>query len=220
MEPQIQQHNLRQQALAILKARLISGELAPGEIYSASALAAELGVSNSPVREAMLTLVNEGLMETVRNRGFRVIPIRRKQLEDIYNVRLLLEIPSMQKLAEVPDSVREIEPALRSKLAELSKVAAQGDIVSYLSIDKDFHLQLLGVLNNPYLVSTIETLRNQVRQFEGISIQAILSRAAAEHESILDAILAGDGPGASELMKRHIHQLVADWSGPATNPPV
>lgn len=216
MVPQIRQHNLREQALEILKARLVSGELVPGEIYSAAALAAELGVSNSPIREAMLTLVNQGVMETVRNRGFRVVPIRRKQLEDIYNVRMMLEISSIKSLASIPDEVRKAEPELRAKLAVLRRRADEGDIVGYLKADKEFHLQLLGILDNPYLVSTIEGLRDQVRQHgvRGGSAQMILSRSATEHEKILEAILRGDQGEAAELMRRHIYNLIEDWSEP------
>lgn len=212
MEPQIQTNNLRDQALMILKSRLISGELVPGEIYSAASLANELGVSNSPVREAMLTLVNQGLMETVRNRGFRVIPVRRKQLEDIYDVRMLLEIPSIQKLAEIPDIVRKVEPELRQIIKELRRCSEESDIVGYLTADKQFHLQLLGLLNNPYLVSTVENLRDQVRQY-GVSAKEVLSRSAIEHENILDAIIEGNPPKAAELMRQHVHQLVNDFSG-------
>ncbi|WP_338811420.1 GntR family transcriptional regulator (plasmid) [Agrobacterium leguminum] len=218
MKNQIQQHNLRDQALAILKSRLMSGELAPGHIYSAAALASELGVSNSPVREAMLTLVNQGLMEAVRNRGFRVIPIRRKQLEDIYDVRLMLEIPSIAKLAGIAAQVQDIEPELRAKLAELRRCADQNDVAGYLINDKEFHLRLLGVLNNPYLVSTIETLRDQVRQYGvgGASASTILSRSADEHEAILNAVLAGDSQKAATLMEHHIHKLIQDWDTPQT----
>ncbi|MCK4207601.1 GntR family transcriptional regulator [Brucella pituitosa] len=212
MEPQIQTNNLRDQALMILKSRLISGEFVPGEIYSAASLANELGVSNSPVREAMLTLVNQGLMETVRNRGFRVIPVRRKQLEDIYDVRMLLEIPSIQKLAEIPDTVRKVEPELRQIIRELRRSSEESDIVGYLTADKQFHLQLLGLLNNPYLVSTVENLRDQVRQY-GVSAKEVLSRSAIEHENILDAIIEGNSPKAAELMRLHVHQLVSDFSG-------
>lgn len=218
MEPQIQQHNLRDQALAILKSRLISGELVSGNIYSAAALAAELGVSNSPVREAMLTLVNQGLMETVRNRGFRVVPIRRKQLEDICSVRLMLELPSIRKLAAMPEDVRKVEHELRLKLSELRACAERKDVARYLVVDKDFHLQLLGILNNPILVSTIETLRDQVRQYgvSSVSADMILSRSASEHEAILNAILAGDADEAAKSMESHIHQLIGDWDTPTS----
>jgi len=215
LQPQIHQHNLREQALAILKTRLISGELAPGEIYSAASLAAELGVSNSPVREAMLTLVNQGLMETVRNRGFRVVPIRRKQLEDIYSVRLMLEIPSIRKLASIPDQVRKFEPELRAKLVELRRCSEHDDIIGYLTKDKEFHLQLLGILNNPYLVSTIENLRDQVRQYgvHGNSARIVLSRSETEHEGILNAILAGNPTDAEKLMTSHIYNFIKYFDG-------
>lgn len=68
----VQGESLRDKALAILRQSVVSGEIHHGELYSATALARRLGVSVSPVREAMLTLVNEGIMEPVRNRGFRV----------------------------------------------------------------------------------------------------------------------------------------------------
>src|SRR6185437_10338966 len=114
---QLRQTNLRDQALAVLKLRLVSGDLAPGEIYSAASLAAELGVSNSPVREAMLTLVNQSLMETVRNRGFRVVPLSDKERRNIYDLRLLVEIPSMVRLASMKAKV-----AVRKD--EFSRIAA------------------------------------------------------------------------------------------------
>jgi len=106
MENRLQQTNLRDQALEVLKLRLISGDLAPGQIYSAASLATELGVSNSPVREAMLTLVNQGLMEAVRNRGFRVVPLSEKERRNIYDLRLLVEIPSMARLASLKTKSR------------------------------------------------------------------------------------------------------------------
>src|SRR5215475_15648826 len=96
---QLHQTNLRDQALAVLKLRLVSGDLAPGEIYSAASLAAQLGVSASPIREAMLTLVNQGLMEAVRNRGFRVVPLDDNDRREIYEMRVLLEIPATAALA-------------------------------------------------------------------------------------------------------------------------
>ena len=68
-QSQLQQVSLRDQALAVIRRGMITGEIVPGEIYSANSLAVKLGVSNSPVRDAMLSLVNQGLMETVRNRG-------------------------------------------------------------------------------------------------------------------------------------------------------
>ena len=67
--------SLRDQALSAIRSALMTGQLVPGVVYSAAALAADLGVSNSPVREAMLALVDEGLMEVVPNRGYRPVTL-------------------------------------------------------------------------------------------------------------------------------------------------
>src|SRR5262249_19647809 len=123
---QLRQTNLRDQALAVLKLRLVSGDLAPGEIYSAAALAVELGVSNSPVREAMLTLVNQGLMETVRNRGFRVIPLSDKERRNVYDLRVLLEVPSMARLASMKE-VKERKDEFSAVAAQIVDAARKGD---------------------------------------------------------------------------------------------
>ncbi|MER6873164.1 GntR family transcriptional regulator, partial [Amycolatopsis sp. NPDC000673] len=91
---QLQRTNLREQVLEVVRQAMVSGDLRPGDIYSAAALATRLGVSSSPVREALLTLVNQGLLEPVRNRGYRVVAMTERDLDEIYEMRLLLEVPA------------------------------------------------------------------------------------------------------------------------------
>src|SRR5215813_5852962 len=85
--------NLREQVSEELRAALISGQLRPGVVYSAPTLGEMLGVSATPVREAMLDLVREGLVEVLRNKGFRVTELSDRQLDQFARVRLLLEVP-------------------------------------------------------------------------------------------------------------------------------
>lgn len=216
MDQPLQQSNLRDQALALLKLRLISGDLAPGEIYSAASVAVELGVSNSPVREAMLTLVNQGLMETVRNRGFRVVPLTEKERSNIYDLRLLVEIPSMARLAANRDKVAARREEFTRIAAEIVSCAKNGDIVGYLESDRRFHLGLLGVLENDRLVAIVENLRDQARQYglKRLSQRGLLVASAREHQPILDAILAGDQKLTTRLMTAHLRHLVSDWAEP------
>ncbi|SCB32298.1 GntR family transcriptional regulator [Rhizobium multihospitium] len=214
MENILQQTNLRDQALQVLKLRLISGDLVPGQIYSAAALAAELGVSNSPVREAMLTLVNQGLMETVKNRGFRVVPLSEKERRNIYELRMLLEIPSMVKLSAMKDIVTVRSAELSEFATRMVAYAKDGDIVGYLDMDRQFHLRLLELLENEQLLSIVENLRDQSRQYglKALSERGGLVRSAEEHQPILDAIVSGNGPLTAELMTRHLGHLVGDWA--------
>ncbi|MBB3771822.1 DNA-binding GntR family transcriptional regulator [Angulomicrobium tetraedrale] len=215
MDNHLHQTNLRDQALAVLKLRLVSGDLAPGQIYSASSLAAELGVSNSPVREAMLTLVNQGLMEAVRNRGFRVIPLSDKDRRNVYDLRILLEIPSMARLASMKEKVIPRKNEFSKIAAEIVEGAKSGDIVRYLDADRSFHLGLLGILDNEQLTTIVENLRDQTRQYglQALARDCGLINSAEEHQPILDAIISGDQPRVIKLMTDHLSHLVGDWAG-------
>lgn len=215
MDNHLQQTNLRDQALAVLKLRLVSGDLAPGQIYSAASLAAELGVSNSPVREAMLTLVNQGLMETVRNRGFRVIPLSDKERRNVYDLRILLEIPSMARLASMKEKVAARKDEFSKIASNMVESAKSGDIVSYLDADRSFHIGLLDILENEQLTSIVENLRDQTRQYglKALSERGDLVKSAEEHQPILDALVAGDKKLVTKLMTDHLSHLVGDWAG-------
>ncbi len=136
--PGIQSLSLSEQALALIRQAMVAGDMLPGEIYSASALAQRLGVSNSPVREAMLKLVNEGLMEPVRNRGFRVVPIAEHDLRDIFDIRSMLEVPAICRLAERGEI--DDMPRYRKLAAAIVEAAEARDITRYLLADRDFHL--------------------------------------------------------------------------------
>lgn len=95
----------RERVADALRAALIAGELRPGEVHSAPALAARFGVSATPVREAMLDLAKEGLVDTVPNKGFRVTAVTEKQLDEYTHVRSLIEIPTTVGLARTADPV-------------------------------------------------------------------------------------------------------------------
>src|SRR5205807_8566867 len=98
--PRVLGHNsLREQVSHALRAALIAGELRPGVVYSAPVLAAGFGVSATPVREAMLDLAKEGLVEVVRNKGFRVTELSDRDLDELTELRMLIEVPTTARLA-------------------------------------------------------------------------------------------------------------------------
>src|SRR5882757_240731 len=87
----------RRQVTENLRAAIISGQMEPGVVYSAPILAEEFGVSPTPVREAMLDLAKDGLIEVARNKGFRVIEPSQHELDEMMELRLLLEVPTVGK---------------------------------------------------------------------------------------------------------------------------
>lgn len=200
--------SLRDQVLAVIRQRLVTGEIAPGEIYSAAALASTLGVSNSPVREAMLTLVEQGLMEPVRNRGFRVIPLSGEDRQNIHDLRLMLEVPAMGWIAST-GLVRLRRAEFQALVDTIIEKEAKGDYAGFLESDREFHLGLLSLLSNPYLISIVGSLRDQTRLFglRDLGECGLLAVSAQQHQGILDAMISGDHRLTEELMSEHLEHI-------------
>ena len=215
-EPPLQRTSLREQALALLREALITGRLADGVVYSSKALAAELGVSNGPIREAMLALVDDGLMEAVPNKGFRAVPLTEADLAEIYEMRLLLEVPVVARLAR-----RGLPGDLAARLAGLvntiEQTARSRDLVGNLAADRDFHLSLLAAEGNGRLVSAVARLRDQTRlhNLRTINADGSLVASAEEHRPLLAAVMRHDEHAAERLMRQHLEHIPQDWSRPA-----
>src|SRR5579884_691600 len=90
---------LRSQAIQAIRAAIITGDLAPGEVHSARELATTFGVSATPVREAMLDLAREGLVEPVQNKGFRIVEISEADVGELVQLRMFVEIPAVGAVA-------------------------------------------------------------------------------------------------------------------------
>ncbi len=215
-ETTLQRTSLREQALALLREALITGRIADGVVYSSKALAAELGVSNGPIREAMLALVDDGLMEAVPNRGFRPVPLTRADLAEIYEMRLMLEVPAVARLAE-GDLPSDRVARLTDLVNTLERTARSGDLTGNLAADRDFHLTLLAAGGNSRLVAAIARLRDQTRlcNLRAINADGRLVASADEHRPLLTAIMRHDTRTAERVMRRHLEHIRQDWSQPA-----
>lgn len=208
--------SLRDKALEILRQAIVTGQIAPGELYSATALAKELGVSVSPVREAMLTLVNEGALEAVRNRGFRIPELSEQDLADVFELRLLLEVPSMGRLArmDIASSKDELEQLVAATEATVD------DANEFLARDRDLHLHLLALHGNGRLLDMVRVLRDQTRLYglgTGDSRQ-LRVEAAHEHRQLVAHILEGDARAAERLMRKHLQHIQREWYGTPASP--
>ncbi|MFC7303445.1 GntR family transcriptional regulator [Streptomyces monticola] len=205
-------NNFRERVADALRAALIAGELRPGEVYSAPTLAERFGVSATPVREAMLDLVKEGLVDTVPNKGFRVTAVSERQLDEYTQIRSLIEIPTTVQLAATADPVA-LE-ALRPVAAEIVTAAAAGDLIAYVGADTRFHLGLLALAGNEHLVAVVGELRNRSRLFglEALSASGRLRASAEEHLELLDALLARDEQAVRAVMTRHLGHVRGLWA--------
>ncbi|WP_137992360.1 GntR family transcriptional regulator [Streptomyces vilmorinianum] len=203
---------LRDQVAHALRAALISGELRPGVVYSAPALAEDFGISATPVREAMLDLAREGLVEPVRNKGFRVTEVDERDLDQYTEIRALIEIPVVGRVART--AAREDLEALRPVAEAIVRAARDHDLIGYLEADRQFHLTLLGLAGNERLVETVGELRKRSRLYglTALDERGELIPSAEEHLELLDLMLAGDAKGAERCMKRHLGHVRSLWA--------
>jgi DNA-binding GntR family transcriptional regulator len=209
----LKRQNLREEALSSLRAAILSGELKPESIHSTTALADRLGVSPTPVREAMLELARQGLVEPLPNRGFRVVAAREADLDEIRDLRLMLEVPALALVIEHA-SEQDLE-ALRTHIVELDRAGKRGDLERFLTADRAFHLGLLTLGDHARLVRIVGELRDQTRilGLGSAASRASLKSAGPEHAAILDAVLARDVATAQRQMVEHLHHTRGIWAG-------
>lgn len=207
--------NLRQQAITLLRTRILSGELETGTVYSATALAAELGVSPTPIREAMLDLANDGLVEVAPNKGYRVTAPTEQDLNEIAELRLLIEVPVLESVVELAgdDELDRLDAAVEACAA----AAAKGDLSGFLLADREFHLGLLEHSGNSRLRRLVAALRDQTRLvgLKDLADSGQLGESAAEHRAILEAVKARDAKRAQDLMRQHLLHTRGIWAGQA-----
>ncbi|GAA3650829.1 GntR family transcriptional regulator [Nonomuraea antimicrobica] len=207
-----ERRSLREQVAHALRAALITGEMRPGVVYSAPVLAAQFGVSATPVREAMLDLAKEGLVEAVRNKGFRVTELSDRDLDELTEIRALIEVPTVARLA---DSSRAEEfERLRPLAEEIVSAGERGDLLAYVDADLRFHVELLTLGGNAHLVSVVRDLRNRARLYglSQLSARGGLGESAREHLHLLDALKTGDGEAVARLMSDHIGHVRGIWA--------
>jgi len=181
-----------------------AGELLPERTYSVYQLADLLGVSRSPVREGLLRLAEAGLVEIIRNRGFRVLPPRAHDIEEIVGIRLALEPPAARLAAE--QGTGEQHAAIRSALDTMAAAARRDDDVSFWPADRALHDLLLRASGRPRTAAIVEQLRSTTALLGPPTTASgrTLTEIHAEHEPVVTAVLARDGAAAESAMRAHL----------------
>ena len=186
---------------ATLRAAILDGLLLPGQALSVPELSRQLDVSRSPVREAVLALVADGLALEQPRRGVAVVEIEAADMLEIHEVREGVEAQAARLCAE------RAGPALLQQLCKLLQaVVERGDAPGWFQADADFHRLVAAGAGNRRLSEMV--LEGQMR----LGLQQVSSdrdqrrRGLAEHQAILDAITRRQPDGAERLMRQHIRR--------------
>lgn len=203
--PVIQRASVRGQILDALRTALVAGELAPGQVYSAPVLGERFGVSATPVREAMQQLAVEGAVEVVPNRGFRVVRRGTRELAELAEIRALIEVPVLLRLARTVPAARWAE--LRPLAEATTRAASAGSRATYAECDRSFHHAILALAGNHQLVQIADDLHRRAQwPLVGGPVsrgRADLMADAAEHTALLEALIAQDLAVVQSLAREH-----------------
>jgi DNA-binding GntR family transcriptional regulator len=179
--------------------RIQRGSMPAGSKLRDASIAAELGVSRTPVREALLRLSREGLLSAEAGRGFRLAPLDPAELLEIGSILTTLEPlaldqspePSSRRIERLADIVRRLEQT-------------RGDIAGCIELDEEFHRVLLEDCPNRRLLALVETLRRGLRRYLHHYLEQAgrVSLSSLQHSKIADALRKGDRQAARQLLER------------------
>ncbi|MBB4662800.1 FCD domain-containing protein [Conexibacter arvalis] len=197
-----------ERAYAATKERILDGRYAGGELISEGDVAALVGLSRTPVREAFLRLEAEGLLRLYPKRGALVVPVSAAEVEDVIETRLLVERHAIERVGRAPSS---LVARLEAEIAAQERFAAAGDARGFVESDRRFHRLLVEATGNAILLALHDSLRDRQARMGMTALSAADERGAeivAEHRALAAAVAAGD-PAAGELLAAHLERTLA-----------
>lgn len=208
----IERKNLRSQVREELIARMRAGDVRPGESINEVQLAAELGVSRTPLREALIALESEGQIESENGKGFRFVPLSAREFEELCPIIVTLEGLALD-LSPL-DELAALGTRLASLAADFSDDVAQHAIVN--SKDDEWHNLMLSACPNRKLLEQISQVRSAIHRYESLLVgdEVLVERSAEEHAGIAHRLIERDVPGAKAALADNwtngMRRLLAD----------
>lgn len=204
--------NLTTLAFKAIKDYIWEGNLDEGARLTEESLSRWLGISKSPIREALNRLEAEGLIRIEQRRGAYLRKFSIKEIGEIYDVRGALEVHAVAAVQVTPDLIER----LRESVERLKEHKERNDKFRHLEEAVNFHSILASGTGNDYLAKLLDTLHCQVWQFRRESYDASKSNAYDSHKAIVDALARGDKTEAQRFMSEHIsgvgRKLIAQLS--------
>jgi DNA-binding GntR family transcriptional regulator len=196
-----------------VKARILSSELAGGDLISEGEVADRLNISRTPVREAFLRLQSEGLMKLYPKRGAMITPIARSEARDVVDARGVLETHAVRQVTASPERTERLVAELRENLQLQKDRIADQNLGGYALADAEFHTAIIRAGDNALIAHFYATLYDrQVRMARSsVSTDPLAGDVVGAHAALLDAIEARDADRFEALLTEHlasIHQVL------------
>jgi DNA-binding GntR family transcriptional regulator len=205
-----ERNNLAEQTYTRLKAEIHDFRLVPGDRFTEAEVGARVGVSRTPVREALFRLRNEGFLEVESKSGWHVKPIDFGKLEQLYDLRVLLESASVARLCAQPDDAPELAQLKAVWLVPVAERLADGMAVG--ALDEQFHASLVRAAGNAEIARVHWDVTERIRIVRRLDFTRgdRIDATYAEHAKILRAVMQRKADQAQLLLKTHIEQSKAE----------
>ena len=193
-----------EQIVVAVRTAIDDGRMKPGVKYSVYQLAEVLGISRTPVREALLRLEEVGLIKFEARQGFRILLPRAKEIAEIFAVRLALELPAVRRAATVSNP--DLPPALMTQRRLMQDAAAAGDEKLFAQHDQRLHDLILAAADNARSRAIVKSLRETTRLLGATTADKTrtLYDIDNEHQPIIAAVIDGDPARAEAAMRAHL----------------
>lgn len=199
--------SLSDRVYGALKRHILSQRLKAGSKLSVPQLARQLGVSRTPVKEALERLSKDGLVTTLPNRGAFVAILRQQDVNEIYQMREILEGLAARLAAVTMDDA--LLDRLRDLMGRHEAAVDRGDLDAHVAIDLEFHRLIRERAGNRRLMDALDTLQDQIRIVfrTSATIPGRMQKAVEEHRAILEAFERRDPDAAEAAARRHILRI-------------
>jgi DNA-binding GntR family transcriptional regulator len=201
-------------AHAYVRGEILARRMSGNDLISEGQIADAVGVSRTPVREALLRLQSEGMVRLLPKRGALVLPVTPEEMADVLETRRLVESHAARKVVTepVPGSIGRLVAALHEHVDGMRDAARRRDTVAYVEADRAFHVELVAAAGNEILTSLYRSLRDRQLRMgvvnllaeDGVADTARMRRSADEHERIAEAIASRSVRAAEAAIGAHL----------------
>ena len=193
-----------QRAIQELRERIFSGELGAGSDHLESELASLLDMSRTPVREAVLTLESQGLLELRPRKGVRILPLSPDDMAEIYDVLTELEGLAAEQAASAGYDDKDLQ-FLAKAIEDMEQAIAASDLDAWADADDRFHAELVRLGRNSRVETIVGMMSDQVRRarMTTLFMRPLPTKSNEDHRRVYDAIRNGDGGKARETHRDH-----------------
>ncbi len=201
-----QPESLAKMAYEAIRQSILSGQWLVGELYNEKAIASDLGISRTPVREALLELASQDLIIFMPRRGLMLNRFTRSDVDEIFELRKAIELASVEKIANtspMPDLL-----AIEESLLNQRKAVRQKNYIAFMDADRMFHTSFSTLTGNRRIISILENIRDMIHVMgvNALSLEGRAVKVIEEHQEIFKAVKKGNTEEACRVMAYHLDQ--------------